>query len=249
MPAVKLSLPQDRELLAFVFARFIDGEFTGLKEGYALNYAPDLDSADFLAKQIRDEIRHAKMYRRLYASLGITGKVPRGHWLLQTIMAPITGRLWLEHCFLDKAIGERWVLHLMETLIAQVADKRVVTNLRAIARDEKTHIAFGEAQTKLHIGQSRFKRWYLWGLFLRVDFALAIARRLTDRLIRRRYSAAAADLLLDFFVRAREQIAVDAADILGVPVRRSWLQMIACQAIFLLRLPFAGWFRSPRGSF
>lgn len=249
MPGTKLRLPEDRELLAFVFARFIDGEFTGLKEGYALNYAPDLESADFLAKQIRDEIRHAKMYRRLYASLGITGKVPQGNWLLQTIMAPITGRMWLEHCFLDKAIGERWVLDLMETLIAQVADKRVVTNLKAIARDEKSHIAFGEAQTRIHLGKSRFKRWYLWGLFLRVDFALAIARRLTGRLIRRRYSAAAADLLLDFFVRAREQIAIDAAGILDVAVRRSWLQMIACQAIFLLRLPFAGWFRSPRRTF
>lgn len=249
MVAAKLSLPQDRELLAFVFARFIDGEFTGLKEGYALNYAPDIESADFLAKQIRDEIRHAKMYRRLYASLGVTGRVPRGHWLLQMIMAPISGRLWLEHCFLDKAVGERWVLFLMETLIANIADKRIVTNLKAIARDEKTHIAFGEAQTLQNIGRSRFRRWYLWGLYLRVDLALAVARWLTGNLIRRRYSAAAADLLLDFFVRAREQIAVEAAGILGVEVRRSLLQMIACQLIFLMRLPFVGWFRSPRQTF
>lgn len=249
MAATKLSLPQDRELLAFVFARFIDGEFTGLKEGYALNHAPDIESADFLAKQIRDEIRHAKMYRRLYASLGVTGRVPRGHWLLQMIMAPISGRLWLEHCFLDKAVGERWVLYLMEMLIANIADKRIVTNLKAIARDEKTHIAFGESQTRQGIAKSRFRRWYLWGLYLRVDLALAIARRLTGNLMRRRYSASAADLLLDFFVRAREQIAVEAAALIGVPVRRSWLQLLLCQLIFLVRLPLAGWFRSPRKSF
>ena len=249
MAATKLRLPQDRELLAFVFARFIDGEFTGLKEGYALNYAPDIESADFLAKQIRDEIRHAKMYRRLYATLGTTGRVPRGHWLLQMIMAPISGRQWLEHCFLDKAVGERWVLYLMESLIANIADKRIVTNLKAIARDEKTHIAFGEAQTRQGIGGSRWRRWYLWGLFLRVDLALALARRLTGNLIRRRYSAAAADLLLDFFVRAREQIAVETAELLGVPVKRSWLQMFLCQLIFLARTLFVGWLRSPRKTF
>lgn len=249
MAAKKLSITDDRELLAFVFARFIDGEFTGLKEGYALNYTPDIESADFLAKQIRDEIRHAKMYRRLYTSLGITGRVPRGHWLLQMIMAPISGRLWLEHCFLDKAVGERWVLFLMETLIANIADKRIATNLRAIARDEKTHIAFGEAQTRRNIGESRFRRWYLWGLFLRVDLALSLARRLTGSLIRRRYSPAAADLLLDFFVRAREQIAVETAQLIGVAVKRSWLQMFLCQLIFIARLPFVGWLRSPRRAF
>lgn len=249
MAAKKLNIVDDRGLLAFVFARFIDGEFTGLKEGYALNYAPDIESADFLAKQIRDEIRHAKMYRRLYASLGVTGRVPRGHWLLQMIMAPISGRLWLEHCFLDKAVGERWVLYLMETLMANIADKRIVTNLKAIARDEKTHIAFGEAQTRLNIAHSHFRRWYLWGLFLRVDLALALARRLTGNLIRRRYSAAAADLLLDFFVRAREKIASEAAELIGVPVRRSWLQLLLCQLIFLARAPFVGWLRSPRKTF
>lgn len=249
MAATKLSIIDDRELLAFVIARFIDGEFTGLKEGYALNYAPDIESADFLAKQIRDEIRHAKMYRRLYATLGVTGRVPRGHWLLQMIMAPISGRLWLEHCFLDKAVGERWVLYLMETLIKNIADKRIVTNLKAIARDEKTHIAFGETQTRQGIAESRFRRWYLWGLFLRVDLALALARRLTGSLIRRRYSPAAADLLLDFFVRAREQIAVETAQLIGVSVKRSWLQLLLCQLIFLLRYPLVGWSRSPRKSF
>lgn len=249
MAALKLSLPDDRELLAFIFARFIDGEFTGLREGIALNSAPDLESADFLAKQIRDEIRHAKMYRRLYVLCGVEKRVPRGHWLLQMIMAPISGRLWLEHCFLDKAVGERWVLYLMETLIENVADRRIVTNLKAIARDEKTHIAFGEQQTKLHLGTSRFRRWYLWGLYLRVDLALAMARRLTGKLIRRRYSTAAADLLLDFFVRAREQIAIETAELIGVTVRRSWLQMTICQMIFFIRFPIVGWFRSPRKTF
>ncbi len=72
---------------------------------------------------------------------------------------------------------------------------------------------------------------------------------MTGNLIRRRYSAAAADLLLDFFVRAREKIASEAAELIGVPVRRSWLQLLLCQLIFLARAPFVGWLRSPRKTF
>ena len=249
MSRAQLILPRDRELIAFIFSRFIDGEFTGLKEGNALNYAPDIESADFLAKQIRDEIRHARMYRTLYAQCTAGVSTPKASWLLNQIMAPVSGRLWHEHCFLDKAVGERWVLYLMETLIETVADKRIVTNLKAIARDEKTHIAFGEEQTRPYAAAGKFRRYYLWGLFLRVDFAMALARKLTEGLIRRRYSAEAADLLADFFSSARERIARESAELLGTELRRSWIQLLVCQLIFIIRYPFAGWFRNPRRTF
>lgn len=243
--APRLRLPEDRELLAFVFARFIDGEMTGLSEGHALNYAPDLASADFLAKQIRDEIRHARMYARLVAYTAPGSAVPRAGYLLQQIMAPLSGRVWAEHCFLDKAVGERWVLSLMETLIAHVDDKKIVTNLKAIARDERGHIAFGEQQTRAY-AYSRWRRYYLWGLFLRVDFAMGLAYRLLRRMIQRRYSPAAAQLLKVFFTDARQGIAQHTADLLGVRLNRSFGQMLFCQLVFLLKSPFAGRFhRTP----
>jgi hypothetical protein len=249
MAALRLTLEKDRDLLAFIFARFIDGEFTGLKEGYALNRAPTLEAADFLAKQIRDEIRHAQMYRTLYEQAAATDRVPPSPWLLTLIMAPVTGRLWLEHCFLDKALGERWVLYLMEVLIAHVDDRKITNHLKAIARDERTHIAFGEAETRTGVGNSRFRKFYLWGLYLRVDFALALAYRLTRSLIRRRYSPEAAALLTDFFSSVRPRIRGEIASLIGVRPGSSFLQMLACQIIFLLRLPFVGWLRNPRQTF
>ena len=249
MAARKLTLEKDRELLAFIFARFIDGEFTGLKEGYALNRAPNLAAADFLAKQIRDEIRHANMYRTLYEYVAAKRRVPPSPWLLTLIMAPVTGRLWLEHCFLDKALGERWVLYLMETLTGAIEDRKITNHLKAIAKDERTHIAFGEEETRHGIAHSRFKRFYMWGLYLRVDFAMAAAYRLTRGLIRRRYSPAAAEILTDFFESSRQRIHREIALLLGVRETRSVIQMIICQVIFLVRLPFAGWFQNPRRSF
>lgn len=249
MRAAKLQLPQDRELLAFIFARFIDGEFTGILEGRALTHAPNLEAADFLARQIRDEIRHARMYRALYRYVAPNAPAPRSPWLLNAIMAPLTGRMWAEHCFLDKAVGERWVLHLMQTLIARTDDKRIVTTLKAIAKDEKKHIAFGEQETTTFVGTSRFRRFYLWGLYLRVDLAMALAYRLLHTFIRRRYSPAGAEMLKDFFLNARQDIAKEIATLLGVANKASAFQLLAAQLIFLIRWPFCGWFTSPRKSF
>ncbi|MBS0618656.1 MAG: ferritin-like domain-containing protein [Spirochaetes bacterium] len=248
MARVKLDLTRDRELFAFIFARFIDGEFTGLKEGYALNRAPTLEAADFLARQIRDEIRHARMYRRLYEKLGLKNRAPRSSPLMSAILTPVTGRLWAEHCFLDKAIGERWVLYLMEWLSDSVADRLVVNNLKAIAKDEQTHIAFGEAETRCY-ATSPWRRYYLWGLFLRVDVALTILFRLTHRFFKKRYGSAAAKLLDDFFIVTRGQVAEDIADLLQVKNRRSWLQLVVCQLVFIVRYPFVGWWRNPRQNF
>lgn len=246
MPRPKLRLPDDRALLSFIFARFIDGEMTGLLEGRALVYAPTLKAADFLARQVRDEIRHAQMYAALYRHTNPEGSVPRSPWLLKAIMAPLSGRLWAEHCFLDKALGERWVLYLMQQLIKDTQDARIVRTLRAIAKDEETHIAFGEAQTRSYTRASAFRRYYLWGLFLRVDFAIALAYRILRPLIRRKYSEAAAAMLSSFFTESREKIAAECATLLGVSLRRSLVQLVVCQVLFWLRWPFAGWWRSPK---
>lgn len=246
MRHVKLTLESDRELLAFIFARFIEGELTGIAEGRALTFAPTLETADFLARQVRDEIRHARMYAALLRYVAADRPVRRSPWLLKKIMLPISGRLWHEHCFVDKAVGERWVLYLMRTIMKNTSDRRIVKTLGAIAKDEEQHIRFGEEQTRLVVERSRFWRFYLWGLFLRVDFAMALAYRLLKKLIASRYSQAAAALLENFFVHEREKIASELAVLLGVPMKRSVLQLFACQLIFLLRAPFVGWLRSPR---
>lgn len=190
------------------------------------------------------------MYQTLYEYVTVPGqKAPPASALLSMIMAPVTGRLWFEHCFLDKALGERWVLCLMEALIERVDDRKIVNNLKAIARDEREHIAFGETQAKMAAARSNFWKFYLWGLSLRVDFALALAFRLTRSLIRRRYSEAAAEILTDFFTVSRKRIRSEVAELLGVKERISFWQMLLCQIIFLIRLPFVGWLRNPRRSF
>ncbi|AFM14355.1 hypothetical protein Turpa_3721 [Turneriella parva DSM 21527] len=249
MPAVSLTLPKDRELFAFIFARFIDGELTGIAEGRAMQYAPDLKSADFLARQIRDEIRHARLYKGLLAYVSPERPSPRQSWLLKQVTTPVSGRLWIEHCFLDKAVGERWVHYLMQMLIANTKDARIVKTLRAIARDEVTHIAFGEAQVKTSLAANRFMAAYLWGLYLRVDYALALVHRLTRALVRRRYSIEATELLDMFFRDYRELALQEVAGLLGVPPQRSIWRLLKSQIIYWARWPFVGWRQNPERAF
>jgi hypothetical protein len=249
MPALALKLPEDRDLLAFIFARFIDGELTGIAEGRAMQFAPDLKAADFLARQIRDEIRHARLYAGLFAYVSPEAAIPRQSWLLASITSPVTGRLWAEHCFLDKAVGERWVHFLMQMLTEHLSDVRIVKTLKVIERDELTHIAFGEAQVSIATQRNRFMRFYLWGLYLRVDFALALAYRMTRRLISRRYSPQATQLLELFFTRYRTQGFAEIAKLLQVkPFRSVWF-MVTCQMIYLVRWVFTGWRQNPVRAF
>lgn len=236
----KLNPKDDNDLLAFIFARFIEGELTGLLEGKAILHAPSLHEADFLAQQIRDEIKHARMYQALYRTLGREGNPQRSSWLLTQIMAPVSGKLWAEHSFLDKAVGERWVFSMMQFLIQSVDDTRTVKTLKLIAKDEETHIAFGEEQTKAYIAKSRWRRYYLWGLYLRVDYAMAIARRLLRARFKKQGLTKALKLLDLFFDEARSANAAHIASLLGVSERRSLKQLLLCQLVFSWRL-FWSW--------
>ncbi|MCS6972306.1 MAG: ferritin-like domain-containing protein [Turneriella sp.] len=242
---IKLTLPEDQKLIAYILVRFIEGELTGIAEGQALMHAPTLEAADFLARQVREEIRHARMYAALYRYAEPEAKLPRSPWLLRKILAPLPGRLWYEHCFLDKAVGERWVLLLMEYLIEHTADRRICQTLAAIAKDERQHVAFGESATRDFSARSWFHRHYLWGLYLRFELALALVYPLLRRRVCR-LSKKGELLLSDFFERSRNKLHHEIAELLGVAPRRSWFWLVAAQLVLWLRLPFAGWWRSPQ---
>jgi hypothetical protein len=189
------------------------------------------------------------LYKALYAYVSPETQAPRQSWLLKQITTPVTGRLWVEHCFLDKAVGERWVHYLMQMLMTHTQDARIVKTLRAIARDEITHIAFGEAQARAAVKSSRFMRAYLWGLYLRVDYALAAAYRLTRSVVKRKYSAQGAALLDDFFNHYRGIALQEIADLLGVSPRRSFWRMLFSQVVYLMRWPVVGWGQNPEKAF
>lgn len=245
----KLSLANDASLFCWVCQMFIAGEMTGLKEGIALNYAPDLKAARFLAGQIDDEIRHAVMYRSLhnyvaekYGVKPITG-IP---WLLKKILNPVSGRLWEEHCFLDKAVGEQWVLYMMNFLIEQFKEPRISKTLKAIKGDELRHIEFGNEQTSLALARNaRFYRFYLSGLYQRNVWGLrALVYVLTFYFkIRKQHSYAA--LMQEFFENTLKKSRAQVFSQLGISTTPGIFHVLASQTLFFARTLFYRWGAHP----
>ncbi|RME89499.1 MAG: ferritin-like domain-containing protein [Candidatus Hydrogenedentota bacterium] len=165
--------------------QFYAGEMTGLLEGKAILYAPNLEAADFLASQIQDEIRHAKLYAAQILKYQDSQnlKIPR---ILEIIIAPTSGRLWYEHCFLDKALGELWVYALMLFLIQTLPDPKLKKILYSIAKDEMRHIRFGREQTKKALQQNPKDAKYLWGLYLWQKTAMKILLQSVTYLLKKK---------------------------------------------------------------
>ncbi len=242
-------LKRDLVYLDWIFNQFIKGEMTGLLEGKALLKAPDLEAADFLARQVRDEIKHARLYANLRSRLRKQNpdadflKVPG---FLSALVQPISGRLWYEHCFLDKNIGEDWVLCLMLTLMNTMPEKRLVNTLESIAVDEVTHIQFGRAQTQKALNKSNFYRNYLMGLYSRNRWAMQLFYGMVLKHFHRKQRDDLARLTEQFFTQTMSMLDQRTEELLGRKLPRGFAafgRAVFSQAIFTLRFFLTGWFR------
>jgi len=242
-------LDKDGKYLAWIFKQFLAGEMTGLLEGKALLKAPTLNDADFLASQIRDEIRHAKIYQRMLQQFSASEyKVP---FLLTKLVAPLSGRLWQEHCFIDKAVGEHWVLCTMAMLYETTEDSRIKKTLATIASDELRHIEFGESKLKEALAIPFYKK-YLLGLYYSNRLMISIFSFLVRQffLIKKRNDLAAMTEI--FFAKAVFILNKKLSFLFSVSINthyplRIWTLMIASRFFFLVRkLTFRRFYRGPQ---
>ena len=61
--SARFELPRDRESLGWIFSQFLYGEVTGIQVGHWIHHAPDLESAQFLARQCAQELAHVRIIR------------------------------------------------------------------------------------------------------------------------------------------------------------------------------------------
>ena len=174
-------------------------------------------------------------------------KIPR---LLIALVQPVSGRLWQEHIFLDKAVGEFWVLQLMLVMVVTTDDSKLKKTLLNIAKDEVQHIHFGETQTLQYTRQNRFYRYYLSGLYLRNDFAMQLLYRAIRLRFRKRKRKDLEELATIFFSSSRQRLHEQAARVLLVQPHmlntfQKIFRIILSQGLFFLRMIFFGWRRSP----
>lgn len=141
----RLSPGRDRDLLRFVFSQYLYGEVTGIQVGHWLYAAPDLAAARFLAKQAVEEMQHVGNFLRILGSLGLEPEPP--HPLLRFLATGMMGDDWAQHVATEMALGEGFVLTTMYAVADTLDDPDVVAILNRAARQEESHVDFGEQRT------------------------------------------------------------------------------------------------------
>ncbi|MDQ4006058.1 MAG: ferritin-like domain-containing protein [Actinomycetota bacterium] len=177
----RFDLTRDREVLSWIFSQFLFGEVTGVQVGEWLAQAPDFDAARFLARQANEEMAHVQLFLRILRSLEAEPQPP--HPALKFLATDFAGGTFLEHCCLEMALGEGFVLMAIYALIDTLPDSEVRNLLVGLSRQEETHVAFGEEHTLRGLHQDPAKARHLLGLAL-VSFA---GIRRLGGWIRRRY--------------------------------------------------------------
>jgi hypothetical protein len=174
-------LPRDRDALGWVFSQFLYGEVTGIQCGHWLYRAPDLESAQFLARQSVEEMAHIQQFLRLLDRLG---EPPRAaHPAVRFLTSRFMGASFAEHTCLEMAAGEGFVLMVFYALIDTIEDEWVRRILEGAAVQEEQHVGFGERWTQRAVAESpRLARQLLGLSLISIATVRALARRLPRHL-------------------------------------------------------------------
>lgn len=166
----KFRLPEDAQLLGWIFDQFLYGEVTGIQCGHWLHHAPNLEAATFFARQAVEELGHVRQFLRLYALLGVEPKP--AHPVVRFLSTGAMGVNYAEHVATEMAVGEGLVLMVFYALIDTIDEPRVVKILESAIRQEERHVAFGEQQTMRLIAERPKLADTLLGLTLTSVIAL-----------------------------------------------------------------------------
>ena len=157
-------LERDRDVLAWIFSQYLYGEVTGVQVGHWLEIAPDFDAAQFLARQANEEMAHVKLFLRILDSLGAKPQPP--HRALSFLASDFAGATFAEHCLLEMAVGEGFVLTAIYGFIDTLPEGEIRTLLTGLARQEEGHVNFGEQQTLRGLARKPKQAPHLLGLTL-----------------------------------------------------------------------------------
>jgi hypothetical protein len=179
----RFDLERDRDVLAWIFSQFLFGEVTGVQVGDWLARAPDFDAARFLARQANEEMAHVQLFLRVLRSMHAEPQPP--HPALKFLATDFAGGTYAEHCCLEMALGEGFVLMAIYALIDTLPESEVRNLLVGLSRQEESHVSFGEEQTARALRAEPGQARHLLGLSM---VSMAAIRRLAGW-TRRRYGS------------------------------------------------------------
>ncbi len=175
----RFDLERDRDVLAWIFSQYLYGEVTGVQVGHWLEIAPDFDAAQFLARQANEEMAHVKLFLRILDSLGASPQPP--HRALSFLATDFAGATFEEHCLLEMAVGEGFVLTAIYAFIDTLPEGEIRTLMTGLARQEEGHVNFGEEQTLKALARRPALARHLLGLTLVAMLGVRAIARYTGK--------------------------------------------------------------------
>jgi hypothetical protein len=175
----RFDLERDRDVLGWIFSQYLYGEVTGVQVGHWLEVAPDFDAAQFLARQANEEMAHVKLFLRILDSIGAKPQPP--HRALSFLASDFAGATFEEHCLLEMAVGEGFVLTAIYGFIDTLPEGEIRTLMSGLARQEEGHVNFGEQQTLKSLERRPGLAPHLLGLTLVAMLGVRAIARYTQR--------------------------------------------------------------------
>jgi hypothetical protein len=175
----RFDLERDREVLAWIFSQCLYGEVTGVQVGRWLAVAPDFEAARFLARQANEEMAHVQLFLRILDALGARPEPP--HRALRFLATDFAGASFEEHCLLEMAVGEGFVLTALYALVDTLPEGEIRTMLAGLARQEEAHVSFGERRTLEALARRPSLAPHLLGLTLVAMLGVRVLARAARR--------------------------------------------------------------------
>jgi len=175
----RFDVERDRELLIWIFDQFLYGEVTGIQVGHWRYRAPNLDAANFLARQAVEELQHVDRFLEIFEILSATPGP--AHPAVRFLSTGMMGDDWNEHVCLEMALGEGYVLTVLYGLIDTLEHGDIRSILQRATRQEERHVAFGESETKKALQDKPRDRGRLLGLSLWSLVAIDLLARAVER--------------------------------------------------------------------
>ena len=124
-----------------------------------------------------------KLFLRILDSLGAKPQPP--HRALKFLATDFAGATFEEHCHLEMAVGEGFVLTAIYAFIDTLPEGEIRTLMSGLARQEEGHVNFGEQQTLKALGRRPGLAPHLLGLTLTAMLGRACDRALHEQAVRR----------------------------------------------------------------
>ena len=152
----QFDLERDRSLLAWLMSQPLHDGVAAIDGARWIGRAPDLDSAERVARQCADDLQQVRDIMKIFRILGSEPRPPDP--FLRRLGGRAAARTWEEHLALSVVRGEGFALVVLYALSDTIPEAEVGALLEGIILRKEAHVGFGESGAMRAVGSGDGRR-------------------------------------------------------------------------------------------